>query len=175
MLPSSSDNQQPQKNTKRGSILLEPVPATGSGSASSFGTHLSGTQNLHTELLLSCMTMSARKRPRGSEHMETKTMKRKDDRSKLIVPIAPPSATMPVVPARLVGTVPVPEPFLRPLPTGDLAMIHFQCHRSGKLQRQPHQRHLRPDSIWFLLAVVSMVCVGLTSMVSVAAAAVATT
>ena len=103
MLPSSSDNQHPQKNTKRGSILLEPVPATGNGSACSFGTHLSGTQNLHTELLLSCMTMSTRKRPRGSEHMETKTMKRKDDRSRMIVllsiakattmvPIAPPSA-----------------------------------------------------------------------------------
>ena len=73
MLPSSSDHQQPQKK-RRGSILLEPVPATGSGSASSSGTHLSGVQNLHTEFLLSCMTVSARKRARGSEHMETNTM-----------------------------------------------------------------------------------------------------
>ena len=85
MLSSSSDHQQPQKK-RRGSILLEPVPATGSGSASSSVTmHISGVQNLHTEFLLSCMTVSARKRARGSKHMETKTMKREDDRSRLIV------------------------------------------------------------------------------------------
>ena len=105
MLSSSSDHQQPQKK-RRGSILLEPVPATGSGSASSsVTTHISGVQNLHTEFLLSCMTVSARKRARGSEHMETKTMKREDDRSRLIVllsitkataivPVAPPPAEL---------------------------------------------------------------------------------
>ena len=57
MLPSSSDHQQPQKK-RRGSILQEPVPATGNGSASSSGAHLSGAQDLHTELLLSCMPVS---------------------------------------------------------------------------------------------------------------------
>ena len=104
MLPSSSDHQQPQKK-RRGSILREPVPATGNGSANSSGTHLSGAQDLHTELLLSCMPVSARKRARGSEHMETKTMKREDDRSRLIVllsitkataivPVAPPPADL---------------------------------------------------------------------------------
>ena len=84
MLPLSSDHQQPQQK-RRGSILQEPVPATGNGSASSSGTHLSGAQDLHTELVLSCMPVSARKRARGREHMETKTMKREDDRSRLIV------------------------------------------------------------------------------------------
>jgi len=99
MLPSSSDHQQPQKK-RRGSILREPVPATGSGSANSSGTHLSGVQNLHTELLLSCMTVSARKRARGSAHMETKTMKREDDRSRLVVLLSIAKATtiVPVAP-----------------------------------------------------------------------------
>ena len=99
MLLSSSDHQQPQKK-RRGSILREPVPATGNGSASSSGTHLSGAQDLHTELLLSCMPVSARKRARGSEHMETKTMKREDDRSRLIVllSIAQATAIVPVAP-----------------------------------------------------------------------------
>jgi len=96
MLPSSSDHQQPQKKM-RGSILLEPVSATGSGSASSVGTHLSGAQNLHTELMLTYMPVSARRRARGSEHMETKTMKREDDRSTLIVLLSNAKAT-PVVP-----------------------------------------------------------------------------
>ena len=100
MLSSSSDHQEPQKKKRRGSILLEPVPATGSGSASSSGTHILGVQNLHTEFLLSCMTVSARKRARGSEHMETKTMKREDDPSRMIVllSIAKPTTIVPVAP-----------------------------------------------------------------------------
>ena len=98
MLPSSSDHQQPQKK-RRGPILREPVPASGNGSASLSGTHLSGAQDLHTELLLSCMPVSARKRARGSEHMETKTMKREDDRSRLIVLLSIAKATIvPVAP-----------------------------------------------------------------------------
>ena len=99
MLPSSSDHQQPQKN-RRGSILQEPVPATGNGPASSSGTHLPGAQDLHTELLLSGMPVSARKRARGSEHMETKTMKREDDRSRLVVLLSIAKATtiVPVAP-----------------------------------------------------------------------------
>ena len=100
MLSSSSDHQEPPQKKRRGSILLEPVPATGSGSASSSGTHISGVQNLHTEFLLSCMTVSARKRARGSEHMETKTMKREDDRSRLVVLLSIAKATtiVPVAP-----------------------------------------------------------------------------
>ena len=101
MLSSSSDHQEPPQKKRRGSILLEPVPATGSGSASSsVTTHISGMQNLHTEFLLSCMTVSARKRARGSEHMETKTMKREDDRSRLVVLLSIAKATtiVPVAP-----------------------------------------------------------------------------
>ena len=99
MLPSSSDHQQPQKK-RRGSILREPVPATGSGSASSPGTNLPGAQDFQTGLLMSYMPVSARKRARGSEHMETKTMKREDDRSRLVVllSIAKAITTVPVAP-----------------------------------------------------------------------------
>ena len=66
MLPSSSDHQPPQKK-RTGSILREPVPATGSGSASSFGTHLSGAQDLHMALFTSYLHVQARRRNRRSE------------------------------------------------------------------------------------------------------------
>ena len=99
MLSSSSDHQEPPQKKRRGSILLEPVPATGSGSASSSGTHIAGVQNLHTEFLLSIMTVSARKQARGREHMETKAMKREDDRSRLLVLLSIAKATIvPVAP-----------------------------------------------------------------------------
>ena len=50
------------------------MPATGNGSTNSSGAHLSGAQDLHMALFMLYLHVQARRRNRGSEHMETNTM-----------------------------------------------------------------------------------------------------